>query len=79
MWFFHRRSKDRKRECSNVCIGTSDARAGRRYQAKEFEYRVTGAMTYPAKETLFAFLDAIILDAIIPKIEPVAYQALPSK
>jgi hypothetical protein len=41
------------------------------YQAKEFEYRVTGAKTYPGKETLFAFLDAII-----PKIEPVAYQAL---
>jgi hypothetical protein len=44
------------------------------YQAKEFEYRVTGAKTYPAKETLFAFLDAII-----PKIEPVAYQSLRSK
>jgi hypothetical protein len=44
------------------------------YQPKEFEYRVTGAKTYPAKETLFAFLDAII-----PKIEPVAYQALRSK
>jgi hypothetical protein len=44
------------------------------YQAKEFEYRVTGAKTYPAKETLFAFLDAII-----PKIEPVAYQAPRSK
>jgi hypothetical protein len=41
------------------------------YQAKEFEYRVTGSKSYPAKETLFAFLDAII-----PKIEPVAYQAL---
>lgn len=44
------------------------------YEAKEFEYRVTGAKTFPAKETLFAFLDAII-----PKIEPVAYQALRSK
>jgi hypothetical protein len=44
------------------------------YQAKELEYRVTGAKTYPAKETLFAFLDAAI-----PKIEPVAYQALRSK
>src|SRR5215208_2634411 len=38
------------------------------YQAKELEYRVTGTKTYPAKEALFAFLDAII-----PKIEPVAY------
>jgi hypothetical protein len=44
------------------------------YQAKELEYRVTGAKTYPAKETLFAFLDAVI-----PKIEPVAYQALRQK
>jgi hypothetical protein len=41
------------------------------YQAKEFEYRVTGSKTYPQKEVLFAFLDAII-----PKIEPIAYQAL---
>ena len=44
------------------------------YQAKEFEYRVTGSKTYPEKEALFAFLDAII-----PKIEPVAHQALRSK
>ena len=43
------------------------------YQAKELEYRVTGAKTYPEKETLFAFLDAII-----PKIDPVALQALSS-
>ena len=41
------------------------------YQAKELEYRLTGAKTYPAKETLFAFLDAVI-----PKIEPVALRAL---
>jgi hypothetical protein len=41
------------------------------YQAKEFEYRVTGVKTYPGKEILFAFLDAVI-----PKIEPFAYQAL---
>jgi hypothetical protein len=41
------------------------------YQAKELEYRVTGAKTYPGKEVLFAFLDAVI-----PKIEPFAYQAL---
>src|ERR1700712_5098976 len=39
------------------------------YQAKELEYRVTGAKTYPGKEVLFAFLDAVI-----PKIEPFAYQ-----
>jgi hypothetical protein len=44
------------------------------YQAKELEYRVTGTKTFPAKETLIAFLDAVI-----PKIEPVAYQALRSK
>ena len=37
------------------------------YQAKEFEYRVTGPKTYPVKEALFAFLDAVI-----PKIEPIA-------
>ena len=44
------------------------------YQAKELEYRVTGAKTLPAKETLIAFLEAVV-----PKIEPVAYQALCSK
>ena len=44
------------------------------YQAKEFEYRVTGAKTYPVKEALFAFLDAVI-----PKIEPTALQALKIK
>ena len=44
------------------------------YQVKEFEYRVTGTKTYPEKGVLFAFLDAVI-----PKIEPVAYQALRSK
>ncbi|WP_213770566.1 hypothetical protein [Bradyrhizobium sp. dw_78] len=43
------------------------------YQVKEIEYRVTGSKTFPAKETLFAFLDAVI-----PKIEPVAYRALRS-
>jgi hypothetical protein len=41
------------------------------YQAKEFEYRVTGAKTYPGKEILFTFLEAVI-----PKIEPFAYRAL---
>jgi len=41
------------------------------YEAKELEYRVTGTKTFPAKETLIAFLDAII-----PKIEPIALQAL---
>jgi hypothetical protein len=41
------------------------------YQAKELEYRVTGTKRFPAKETLIA-----LLDAVIPKIEPVAYQAL---
>lgn len=40
------------------------------YRAKEFEYRVTGAKSYPQKEVLIAFLRAII-----PIIEPVAYQA----
>jgi hypothetical protein len=44
------------------------------YQAKELEYRVTGSKTYPTKESLLAFLDAVI-----PKIEPVAYQALSLK
>jgi hypothetical protein len=44
------------------------------YQAKELEYRVTGTKTFPGKQTLFAFLDAVI-----PKIEPIAYQALRSK
>ena len=44
------------------------------YQANELEYRVTGTKTFPAKETLIAFLDAVI-----PKIEPVAYQALITK
>ncbi|MCK1717866.1 hypothetical protein [Bradyrhizobium sp. 141] len=44
------------------------------YQAKELEYRVTGTKTFPAKETLIAFLDAVI-----PKIEPIAYHALQSK
>lgn len=44
------------------------------YQAKELEYRVTGTKRYPGKETLFAFLEAVI-----PNIEPVAYRALLTK
>jgi len=41
------------------------------YEAKEFEYRVTGLKSYPPKEKLFEFLEAII-----PIIEPIAFQAL---
>jgi hypothetical protein len=40
------------------------------YEAKEFEYRVTGAKRYPQKEVLIDFLREII-----QTIEPVAFQA----
>jgi hypothetical protein len=44
------------------------------YQAKEFEYRITGAKTYPTKEALFSFLQAAI-----PIVEPDAFKALPDR
>jgi hypothetical protein len=44
------------------------------YKAKELEYRVTGAKSYPPKEKTIAFLQALI-----PLIEPVAYQAYPAR
>jgi hypothetical protein len=44
------------------------------YKAKEFEYRVTGAKTYPTKERLIAFLQSVI-----PLIEPVAYSVFPAR
>ena len=40
------------------------------YEEKEFEYRVTGLKQYPRKELLFEFLQAAI-----PLIEPIAFQA----
>jgi hypothetical protein len=40
------------------------------YKAKEFEYRVTGAKSYPEKEQLIEFLRSIV-----PIIEPLAYRA----
>jgi hypothetical protein len=40
------------------------------YQAKEFEYRVTGGKSYPQKEVLIDFLRALV-----QIIEPIAYQA----
>lgn len=40
------------------------------YQAKEFEYRVTGSRSYPSKDVLINFLREIIRI-----IEPIAYRA----
>jgi hypothetical protein len=44
------------------------------YKGKELEYRVTGAKSFPTKEGLISFLQAVI-----PLIEPVAYQAYPAR
>ncbi|WFU68637.1 hypothetical protein [Bradyrhizobium sp. CB2312] len=44
------------------------------YKAKELEYRVTGTKWSPQKERLIA-----LLHAVIPLIEPVAYQAYPAR
>lgn len=44
------------------------------YKAKELEYRVTGAKSLPTREKLIAFLEAVI-----PLIEPVAYEAYPAR
>jgi hypothetical protein len=44
------------------------------YRAKEFEYRVTGAKSFPPIERLIGFLQAVI-----PLIEPVAYKAYPAR
>jgi hypothetical protein len=44
------------------------------YKAKELEYRVTGFKSFPQKERLIAFLQAVI-----PLIEPVAYSVYPAR
>ena len=44
------------------------------YKSKEFEYRVTGPKTYPTKERMIAFRQAVI-----PLIEPVAYSVYPAR
>jgi hypothetical protein len=44
------------------------------YKAKELEYRVTGFKSFPQKERLLAFLQAVI-----PLIEPLAYQVYPAR
>ena len=44
------------------------------YEAKEFEYRVTGLKSYPKKELLFEFLRTAI-----PMIEPHAMRVYPGR